>query len=440
MAIKILEVQTGSIAERNGIAVEDILLTINGETVIDEIDYQDLIAHRHLDIKLSCPDGQIKQIKLTKHDWEPLGITLDESIILKPRVCKNHCVFCFIDQMPEGMRSTLYVKDDDWRLSLMMGNFVTLTNVDDKELDRIIRRKASPLYISVHATDPEVRCKLTRNPNAGKIMDQLRRLKENGLEFHCQIVCCPGLNDGSVLEKSVMDLIDLYPAAQSLAIVPVGLTCHRNGLEPIKPFDHDSAAALLDWVQDMQNRFMEQYGTRFVFPSDEFYCLSGRPIPEEEAYEGFPQIENGVGMLRLFENDVKDALDTLNLPTVTKPRKLLIGTGTSAASFITHLCQTYAPPQTEIIVKPIINHFFGPSVTVTGLLVGKDLLEQLQGIECDEILLCRNMFKEGENRFLDDMTSEELSEQLGKPIRITENSGEGIVRGLYGMEEKKNNG
>ena len=240
-------------------------------------------------------DGRVVKHTVHKEDWEPLGITLAETMISKPRACKNHCVFCFIDQMRPGMRKTLYVKDDDWRLSLMMGNFVTLTNVSDAEFDRIIRRHASPLFISVHATDGEVRKCMMRNPNADQIMDRLRRLAENDICFHCQIVCCPGYNDGAVLEKTLDDLVSLAPAALSAAIVPVGVTRYRERLVQLKLFDQDSANVLLDQVEKLQEKYLKQIGTRFAFPSDEFYCLARRPLPKDEAYEGYPQIEKRRG-------------------------------------------------------------------------------------------------------------------------------------------------
>ncbi len=293
--IGILAVTPSSPAARAGIVPGESIVSINGEKVIDEIDYQALIIHPHLEMEIAGPDGSIRPVSIAKSSWESLGLSLDETVSMKPRHCRNHCVFCFIDQMPPGMRDTLYVKDDDWRLSLMMGNFVTLTNVDDEEFVRILRRRASPLYISVHATDGDVRVRMLRNPNAGNIMERLTALKNHGLQFHAQIVLCPGYNDGAVLEKSVEDLASLWPAALSVAIVPVGITRFRDRLADLPVVDRDTAEDMIRRTEDWQRRFLSEFGSRFVFLSDEFYCLCGRELPDEISYEDYPQIETASG-------------------------------------------------------------------------------------------------------------------------------------------------
>lgn len=281
MATEIVHVAPGSVADRLGLRAGDELQSIAGEPVIDQIDYQALTSRSRFDLVFRRGDEQ-RTLHVRKSDWEPLGITLDQSIVASPRPCANRCVFCFIDQMPPGMRETLYVKDDDWRLSLMMGSYITMTNMTEAEFSRVIRRHVSPLYISVHATDPDVRTRMLRNPHAAQLMDRLLRLKEAGIRFHCQVVLCPGWNDGAVLARTLSDLSGLWPAARSVALVPVGLTKFRDGLEPLTPYDRDTAAQLLDTVEPFRLASLREHGTRFAFPSDEFYCLSGRDVPPDE--------------------------------------------------------------------------------------------------------------------------------------------------------------
>ena len=425
----ITHVQPGSIAAKIGLRAGDRLDKIAGEPVIDQIDYQALTAQARFDMDVTHPDGTAQTLHVRKQDWEPLGLTLDQSIVSSPRPCRNHCVFCFIDQMPPNMRQTLYVKDDDWRLSLMMGNYITMTNIDDAEFDRIIRRRVSPLFISVHTTDPELRVKMLRNPRAAQIMDRLRQLRDSGIRYHCQVVLCPGWNDGDALLRTLDDLRGLYPAAQSVALVPIGLTKFRDGLPYIKPYDAEMARAVIEQALPIQQRCLEEIGTRFVFPADEFYCLSGLPLPEDEAYEDYPQIENGVGMLRMFETDLRFAAEDDPVDE-TPPRRLVIATGTSVAPFLQRLADQYAPKGTTVIVKPIINHFFGESVTVAGLITGRDLVEQCRDVQADEILIVRSMIRAEGDLFLDDMSVEEARRALPAPLRITEASGEDFWRAI----------
>ena len=438
MAVRIQSVTPASPAHKAGIRPDELIVSINGEPVLDEIDYQALSADRDLLLVVADPSSQ-RELRIRKGEWEPLGLCLDETRSMKPRHCCNRCLFCFVDQLPQGMRSTLYVKDDDWRHSLMMGNYVTLTNVSEEEFRRILRRKASPLYISVHATDPDVRCAMLRNPKAGNLMERLTLLKENGLEFHCQIVLCPGINDGPVLRRSLEDLSSLFPAARSVAIVPVGLTVHRAGLTELKRFDAASASAFLDMIHACQERFLRDLGTRFVFPSDEFYCICHRPLPSDPEYEGYPQIENGVGMLRLLDQECRDAAEDLlpgRKPSSADKKTVLIPTGVSAHPFISDLVARYAPETADVRVIAVKNHFFGETITVTGLIVGQDLIRALRGIDCDEILLCDTMLRENTDRFLDDMTLEDVRKTLAHPVRVIPNNGEALIRALWNMEEE----
>lgn len=432
MSTAITHVQPGSIAQRLGLVAGDKLVSIAGEPIIDQIDYQALTAQERFDMMVEDAGGQTRTVHVRKEDWEPLGLTLDQTIVSKPRPCRNHCIFCFIDQMPPGMRKTLYVKDDDWRLSLMMGNYITMTNIDDHELDRIIRRKVSPLFVSVQCTDPDMRVKLLRNPNAAKIMDNLRLLKANGIRFHAQMVLCPGWNDGEILKKSLEDLEALRPAVQSIALVPIGLTKFRDGLPYIKPYNKQMAADLIESVKPYQERFLREIGTRLVFPADEFYCLSGLPLPTDEEYEDYPQIENGVGMLRMFETDLEYAVEDLPMEE-TPPRRICIATGTSVAPFLRELANKHAPRGTTVEVRPIVNKFFGESVTVAGLITGQDLVAQCQDVQADEILIVRSMIRAEGDLFLDNMSVDEVRAKLPCPLKITENSGEGFWHAISGQ-------
>ena len=436
--IRILSVASPSPASGAGIRPGEWIVSINGEPVLDEIDYQALIVHPHLEIKLSGADGTERFVTVAKSRWESLGLVLDETVVMKPRHCRNHCVFCFIDQMPPGMRKSLYVRDDDWRLSLMMGNYVTLTNVNDEEFARILRRNASPLYISVHATDAEVRCRMLRNPHAGNLLERLTALKNHGLQFHAQIVLCPGYNDGEVLKKTLEDLAALWPSALSVAIVPIGLTRFREDLARIPCVDRKTAEDLIREISLFQEQCLKKIGTRFAFLSDEFYCLAGCDLPEKAAYEDYPQIENGVGMIRQFKEECAEAVQELKEHDVSGPSspvRIVIPTGVSAAPHISELCRMYAPENVEAEVVPVHNAFFGETITVTGLIVGKDLLNALKGKEYDIVLISASMLRENTECFLDDMTLSEVREASGKPVRIVENNGDAFIRALYQLED-----
>ena len=432
MATKITHVAPGSIADRLGLRAGDMLERIAGEPVIDQIDYQALTAGEDFDVELTR-GGSPLLVHVRKEDWQPLGITLDQDVMSRPRPCANRCVFCFIDQMPPGMRETLYVKDDDWRLSLMMGNYITMTNMSDAEFGRVLRRRVSPLYISVHATDPDVRVRMLKNPRAAQLMPRLEMLREQGIRFHCQIVLCPGWNDGDVLLRTLSDLIALWPAAQSAALVPVGLTRFREGLEPLRGYDRESAAALLDLVEPVRREYLERYGTRFAFPSDEFYCLSGRPLPPDEAYEDYPQIENGVGMLRMFETDLRFAAEDEPVQA-TAPRDLVIACGTSLAPIMRAWCDELAPEGTTVRVLPVVNRYFGESITVSGLITGGDLIEQTRDVEADAVLITRSMLRAEGDLFLDGISLDEAKAALRSPLRVVENTGEALWRAISGLE------
>lgn len=433
-ANQIAFVRKGSVAAENGIEPLDIIESINNVKLEDIFDYYYYEDEPEFDMVILKPDGDRCNLHIVKGEGEDLGISFENGLMDEYRSCHNKCIFCFIDQMPPGMRNTLYVKDDDWRLSLMMGNYITMTNISDQEFDRIIRRRVSPLYISVHATDPEVRVAMMRNPRAAQVMDRLHQLQSAGLRFHCQVVLCPGWNDGEVLKKTVADLKALWPFAQSVALVPIGLTRFREGLPYIAPYNRESAAELIRSAMVWQKECLNSIGTRFVYPADEFYCLSGFPLPDDEEYEDFPQIENGVGMLRMFETDLAFAAEDSPVES-TKERHLVIACGTSIAENMQLWCNRYQPRGTHVKVKAIINHFFGETVTVTGLITGTDLVEQLQDESCDEILICRNMIRNEGDLFLDDMSVEDVRAKLPAPLRIVENTGEAFWRAISGLDE-----
>ncbi len=432
MAHRIVEADRNALGYIHGLRSGDEILRINGEEVIDEIDYQALTGEKRIDILVRRPGGREEHIRFTKEDWEPLGLRMSESMMCTPMLCRNKCVFCFVDQMRPGMRPSLYVRDDDWRMSLMMGNYITLTNLPRSEFDRIIRRHASPLYISVHATDPDMRLKLMKNPRAAELMDQLRELKAHGIRYHCQVVLCPGWNDGAQLERTLSDLEGLLPAVLSIALVPVGLTRFRDGLEKLRPYTRSEARALIARAEEWQRHFLASASTRLVFPADEFYCLAGLDMPSDETYEDYAQIENGVGMLRRFEEEMRMAREADDDPRA-RARRVTVACGVSVAPYMEKWLQKYAPRGVSWRVKPIINHFFGETVTVTGLLTGTDLTEQLRDEDTDEILLSGGVVRAEGDMLLDDMTVDTLRSLLPAPLTLTQSGGDCFYDAVKGL-------
>jgi len=437
MRHEITGVDKRSAAQKNGLRAGDFLLAINGEPVLDEIDYQALIAGDRVQMDLER-GGKPLRIDIRKEEGEALGLHFGQTMALSPRTCHNNCVFCFIAQMPPKLRETLYVKDDDWRYSLMMGNFVTLTNVSESEFDRIIRRKASPLYVSVHTTNPELRCRMMNNRFAGDIMEKLTRLKDAGIKFHCQIVTCPGWNDGEELMRTLRDLRSLAPAAKTVAMVPVGLTKFRDGLEQLRCFTSEKAAQLLDMIAPFQQECRETLGTTFAFPSDEFYCLAGRDIPSEDWYENYPQIENGVGLLRKMETEIEETAEfekKFDMDEPVEDKAYVIPTGKSVAPHLRRWVEKYAPANVKVRVITVPNRFFGETVTVTGLLTGGDLLSALtpENVEgADEILLSSSTLRHERDRFLDDMTLDEFRSRAPLPVHLVDCDGQAFYDALRG--------
>ena len=409
-------VAKGSPAEDIGIKAGDSLLEINGSEVVDIIDYEQLTCNDRLLAVFELADGEVIEADIEKDTYSPLGLEFESSLMSPVKQCKNHCIFCFIDQMRPGGRKTLHFKDDDWRLSLIMGNYVTLTNVDDKEFERMIKRRVSPLYISVHSTDGEIRKKMLRNPAAEGIMDKLIKLKSEGLNFHAQIVLCPGINDGEVLKKTIEDLYSLSPAAQSVAVVPVGLTKNREGLFPLRRLTPIECIDTIRMIEEYQKRFLAESGSRFVFASDEMYTYAKLELPKEESYEDYPQLENGVGLLRKFEYEFDYALEDEceNIKKMLKGRKVTIhgATGVAAYNFLSRLYSKLEQIGITLELIPIKNTFFGEMVTVTGLTCACDIIEQLKSKDIKHLLIPHNMLRENDNIFLDGYTTDDLEHEL----------------------------
>lgn len=432
---RVSSIDKGGIGEELGVAIGDMLLEINGQPVLDVVDYQYLVVAERLALSFLRQDGKPYEALVEKELYEPLGLGFASGLMSEVRSCKNHCVFCFIDQMPKGGRKTLAFKDDDWRLSFIMGNYVTLTNVPEEEFKRILDRRVSPLYISVHATDPAIRVEMMRNKQAGQLMERLRALKENTLRFHCQIVCCPGLNDEKVLDKTLKDLYALYPEAQSVAVVPVGLTKHREGLYPLRGFTKKEAEALLLQIEAFAASCKASCGSRFVFAADELYLLAERALPPYEAYEAFAQIENGVGLLRLFEYEFLEALQ-LKTPLPEK-RQVDIAGGMLAHPFFKALYIRLLPYGVEAVLHPVRNDFFGDTVTVGGLLTGQDIAAQLKGaLKTNTLYIPHNMLREREDVFLDGMRVAQLEQALQARVIPVYGEGEAWVEALLAPGEK----
>lgn len=434
MSQRVVSVFPGSLAARYGIHAGETLISINRTPVLDLVDYQYLTARPSLEILLEAQDGTQRTIHVHKRTEDPLGLTLESSLMSCPKTCANHCMFCFIEQMPPGMRPSLYVRDDDWRLSLMAGNFVTLTNLPKHEMDRMIERKASPIYVSVHTTNGELRNRMLQHVHADRIMEHLRRFADNGMSFHCQVVLCPGINDGAELDRTLRDLASLAPHALTVALVPVGLTKYREHLYPLRPYTKEEAAQVVRQAHAFQLEMLEKHNTRFVFPSDEFYQIAGIPLPDTESYEDFPQFENGVGLLTRLRDEFETALRLDPDHSEAVPRRVIMATGTSVAPFMRELTQKNPIPGVEITIKPIINRFFGETVTVSGLITGQDLVAQLKGAEADEILITESMLREGEDIFLDDMTLSTAQEELGIRITPVPDDGADLLYALRGTE------
>ena len=434
---KIRAVLPGSIAEELELEPGDVLLAVNDHEIEDVFDYHYYTNEEYLTVLVRKPDGEEWELEIEKEFEEDLGIEFESSLMDDYRSCRNHCIFCFIDQMPPGMRETLYFKDDDSRLSFLQGNYVTLTNMSDHDIDRIIHYHLGPINISFQTTNPDLRCKMLHNRFAGDVFPKIRRLADAGIELNGQIVLCRDINDGAELERSISDMTSYLPALRSVSVVPVGLSKYREGLHPLKPFDAQSAGEVIDLIESWQKKIYPQYGVHFVHASDEWYLLAGRPLPEEERYDGYLQLENGVGMLRLLKEEVEETLAEVKPDVETPKRRVSIATGRLAGPFLKELGKRIETVHQNVTLQifEIRNDFFGESITVSGLITGQDLIAQLKDQDLgDELLLPTNMIRSGERVFLDDLTIEDAEEALGISIRIVESGGRDLVCAVTGEE------
>ena len=433
---KIGAVDPGSIAEALELEPGDCVLSIDGHELEDIFDYEYYINSEAIVMEVRKADGEEWELEI-ENGYEDLGITFENGLMSEYRSCRNKCVFCFIDQMPPGMRETLYFKDDDTRLSFLQGNYVTLTNLSDYDVERIIKFKLAPINISVQTTNPELRCEMLHNRFAGQALKRIDELYKAGVPMNGQIVLCKGLNDGGELERTIRDLSKYLPYMESVSVVPVGLSRFRDGLYPLKPIEREDAAKTIDLIERWQKKLYEEHGTHFIHASDEFYILAGRPLPEEERYDGYIQLENGVGMLRLLEEEVESALQELQGDGVEE--EISIATGQLAAPFIERHVNSVRRkyPNCTIHVYPIRNHFFGEQITVAGLVTGQDLIGQLKDKRLgSRLLLPECMFRSGEEVFLDDITRGELQKALQVKVDIVKSSGQDFVQAvLHPVEE-----
>ncbi len=437
---EIKRVVPGSIAQEMEIEAGDILLAINDTEIEDIFDYQFLVQDEYIEVLVQKPDGEEWLLEIDKDPDEDLGIEFENGLMDEYRHCHNKCIFCFIDQMPPGMRETLYFKDDDSRLSFLQGNYVTLTNMSDKDVDRIIRYNLSPINISFQAMNPELRCKMLNNRFAGEALKKVDKLFEAGITMNGQIVLCKGVNDGEELEFSIREMAKYLPHLESVSVVPVGLSKYREGLYPLEPFTKEDACKVIDQIEDWQKRLYPKYGLHFIHASDEWYILAERDLPEEERYDGYLQLENGVGMLRLLWNEFCEEIDKIKNNPATekevKKEKISLATGKLAYPYIKKMTGTIMEifPELDITVYAINNDFFGEMITVSGLLTGQDIREQLMGKQLgDRLLLPENVLRSGERVFLDDLTVEDLEKALQVKIDIVKSNGYGFINAILNI-------
>lgn len=434
MSSKIKSVDPRSPGEYAGLQSGDVLLKVNGKPVLDVLDYKFYSYDARLLLEVQGEDGTLRRIRVKKQEGQDLGLEFETYLMDHAHRCANNCIFCFVDQMPKGLRNTLYFKDDDARLSFLMGNYITLTNLSSREIQRIIDLRISPINVSVHTTNPALRAEMMGNPRAGESIEAMRRFAEAGIRMNCQIVACPGINDGAELERTMKDLAEMRNGVTSVAIVPVGLTKYREGLYPLRSYTSAEAGAVIDQVEQFADRCRARFDTAMFWCSDEFYLLANRPVPQDAYYEDYCQLENGVGMLRLLQMEFQGALGTMD--DVTSPVvPFSIATGYSAAPLLKQLAEEAAEAcgGVEHYVYPIQNDFFGHHITVAGLITGRDLIAQLKGKPLGaRLLLPDSMLRYHQNVFLDDATVEEVEAALGVPLIFIEPDGFQLLDGILG--------
>ena len=433
MSATIKYVEPDSIAEELGLEVGDTILKINDTEIKDVLDYRFLINDEYITLKVLTKQGEEEEVEFEKDAYEPLGVEFENSLMDKPLHCANKCVFCFIDQLPKGMRESLYFKDDDTRLSFFQGNYVTFTNLDDDEIERIIRLRISPINISVHTMNPELRVKMLKNPKAARLPEIMKKLCDNGIIMNCQIVLCPGYNDGNELTYTISELYKMNDSVKSLSVVPIGLTKHREGLCPMTAVDSEKAKELIAEIEKWQNKAREEIGTGFVYASDEIYLKAGREIPESDTYFGFPQIENGVGMIASLREEFEDALKESEGSDIK--RKVTLVTGACVYETMKDIVSIAHKkfPGINVNTEKIINNFFGPEITVSGLLCGCDVISQLRGKDLgDNLIITKNMLRDGENVLLDDITTQDIEKELSTKIIAVGDDGYELLDAIIG--------
>lgn len=425
--VTIQSVEPESLAEKAGILAGDQLISIDSHPIRDVLDYRFFLTEEKILLALKREEKEF-EVSIQKSRYDDIGLEFETFLMDRKKRCSNRCIFCFIDQNPCGMRETVYFKDDDTRLSFLMGNYVTLTNVSDEELERIVKMRLSPVNVSVHTTNPDLRVKMLGNPKGARILEQLSILKEGGIEINCQIVSCRGINDGDQLIRTIRDLEGLFPAVQSIAVVPAGLTRHRDGLTPLSPYDAESASQVLEIVEKFGDEFEEKYGFRLVYAADEFYLAAKAPIPEESDYDGYPQLDNGVGLLRSAREELMDEIRYRskegNWKSLSEKKlSITLVTGMAAEAFLKEIAEEIKAhlPFLNLTVKAIPNHFFGNTVTVAGLLCGEDILNALKNEKHEIVFIPAVALRHERDRFLDDFTPEQLEEALGCPVYPIEN-------------------
>ena len=431
---KIAWVEPGSIAEELGLEPGDAIEEINGNEIEDIFDYQYYVEDEYLDVLILTKDGEECVLEIEKDEDEDLGITFESSLMDEYHSCCNKCMFCFIDQMPPGMRETLYFKDADSRLSFLQGNYITLTNMRDKDIERVIKYHLSPINISVHTTNPELRCKMLHNRFAGDALKKVDILYQGGIEMNGQIVLCRGVNDGEELERSIRDLTQYLPLLRSVSVVPVGLSKYRDGLYPLEPFTKEEAKEVIRTIEKWQKKVYAEYGIHFIHAGDEWYLLAEEEVPEEERYDGYLQLENGVGMLRLLFNEFEEGY--AKLEDGVHQEEISLATAKLAYPYLERMAKKMEEKYKGLKVHTycIRNDFFGERITVSGLITGQDLMKQLKDQPLgSRLLIPCNMLKMDEDIFLDDFTLKEVSDTLQVPIDIVKSSGQDLIDAILGV-------
>lgn len=435
MAVRITSVEPGSPARRARIHKGDTLISINGNAITDVLDYRFYMTDEHLEILLCDQEKKLRTVVVEKDEYDDLGLEFETYLMDRQMGCKNACIFCFVDQTPPGMRKSLYFKDDDTRMSFLFGNYTTLTNLKEGDIQRIIKMHISPINISIQTMNPVLRVQMMKNPFAGESLKFVRMLTEGGIKINTQIVLCPGYNDGEQLEYSLSELAKLGPNVQSIAVVPVGLTRYREKLTPLRGFFPQEAVEVVKTMERWGEYFCKEYGTRTAYASDEFYILAGKDFPPCEFYEDFAQLENGVGMMTLMQHDFAQALKEAQLEQSPAAHRCTIATGQLAYPMMQDFAERVqqAFPQVQVQVKKIRNDFWGPTITVAGLITGQDLLAQLEGLDLgSELLIPANMLRHEQDRFLDDLTLEQVQETLGVPVLPVENDAFELLARMLG--------